>query len=408
MKIDNTIDKLLSDLKSEGRYKANERVVLRYSPAQEKKGPRFFIEGQGDKEFIRTNSNDYLGLSLHPKVIKAGEDAAIKLGANAGGVRFISGTTKYHVELEKTLAKFHNKEAAKIFSCAYMANLGIALAIMDKDTYVISDQLNHNSIARAIRIAGIQRESKGFYKHNDLNELRNLLENVPSNFKRVVIIFDGIFSMRGDYAPMSNIIKLAKEFNDRFEDGVITIVDDSHGTAAYGKTGRGTPEITNGNDVDIIVSTLGKGFGTEGGYVASTSKIIELVRQKSDTYIYTNPISPSGAASAIKSINIVDSKEGFELLKKTKENADYFREKIQELDYEIINGVHPIVPIMIRDTLKANKIVDFLFEKGILVVGIIYPVVPKGDECIRIQINASHTREDIDYVLNVFKEAINI
>ncbi|MBU0757128.1 MAG: aminotransferase class I/II-fold pyridoxal phosphate-dependent enzyme [Nanoarchaeota archaeon] len=405
MKVHKKINNELEQLKSESRSKAPERIVNSFIPAHDDKGPRFLLEGQGDKEFIRMNSNDYLGLSLHPDLANAGDVAAKELGANAGGVRFISGTTKYHVALEKKLAEFHKKEAAKIFSCAYMANLGIALAMMNKETFVISDQLNHNSIARAIRIAGVKRENKGFYKHNDMEELRKVLDNMPEGINRVIVIFDGIFSMRGDYAPMKEIIALAKEYDDMFEDGVITIVDDSHGTVAYGRTGRGTPEVTDSMDVDIIVSTLGKGIGAEGGYVASSKEIIEMVRQKGDTYIYTNPVTPAGAAAGIASLEIIDSEEGIALIEKARLNALRFRKGIEALGYDTIPGIHPIVPVVLRDTDKVNKTVKHLYDKGILATGIIYPVVPKGDETIRMQLSASHTDRDIDYVLSVFKEA---
>lgn len=402
-RIKNTILNELEDLKSQGRSKSSERVIIGYKKANENSGPRFMLKDQ-EKEFIRMNSNSYLGLSQHEKLISAEKDASEKLGVNPGGVRFIDGTTKYHVILEEKLAEFHNKEASKIFSSAYMANLGVALSLINKNTFVISDSLNHNSIIRSLRIAGLPRENKGIYSHNNIEELKETLQNIPEKIERVIIFIDGIFSMRGDYASLKEITALAREFNDNFKDGVLVIVDDSHGVAAYGETGRGTTEITMENGVDIITGTLGKGFGAEGGYVASTKEIIELIRQRADTYIYTNPISPGAANAGISAVELVNSEEGQKLLSKLKKNSEYFREKIEELGFETIEGIHPIIPVMVRDTQEVNKIVDKFLENGVLVTGIVFPVVPKGEECIRIQISAAHTLTDLDYVLDLFKE----
>ncbi|MBE7558200.1 aminotransferase class I/II-fold pyridoxal phosphate-dependent enzyme [bacterium] len=392
----------LEELEQRGVRKAPERVVVGYLPAREGRGPRFLLAGQGDKPFLKMNSNGYLGLAQDPRLIEAEDTASRELGVNPGAVRFIDGTTKYHQRLEERLAAFHGCEAAKIFSCAYMANLGVAIALCNKSTYVISDELNHNSIVRALRIAGVPGENKGIFKHNDVADLERCLDAVPAGIQRVIVIFDGVFSMRGDYAPLREIVAACKMRHRRFRDGVLTIVDDSHGTAAYGPTGRGTPEVAGESDVDVITSTLGKAFGAEGGYVAGTAEIIEIVRQRADTYIYTNPVSPGAANAGLASLAIVDSDEGRGKIAAVKANAEYFRSGIETLGFETIPGVHPIVPVLIRDTARVRAMVKALFEHGILATGLTFPVVPVGDETIRIQLSAAHTRADLDYVLETF------
>lgn len=392
----------LEELEQRGVRKAPERVVVGYLPAREGRGPRFLLAGQGDKPFLKMNSNGYLGLAQDPRLIEAEDAASRELGVNPGAVRFIDGTTKYHQRLEERLAAFHGCEAAKIFSCAYMANLGVAIALCNKSTYVISDELNHNSIVRALRIAGVPGENKGIFKHNDVADLERCLDAVPAGIQRVIVIFDGVFSMRGDYAPLREIVAACKMRHRRFRDGVLTIVDDSHGTAAYGPTGRGTPEVAGESDVDVITSTLGKAFGAEGGYVAGTAEIIEIVRQRADTYIYTNPVSPGAANAGLASLAIVDSDEGRGKIAAVKANAEYFRSGIETLGFETIPGVHPIVPVLIRDTARVRAMVKALFEHGILATGLTFPVVPVGDETIRIQLSAAHTRADLDYVLETF------
>ncbi len=405
-KIKDAVTFELQKLKTDGRLKAPERIITGYFPSDKKRGPRFLLEGKENKKFIRMNSNGYLGLAQHPKLIEAERKASEELGVNPGAVRFIDGTTKYHRVLEEKLADFHNKESAKIFSCAYMANLGVAIALMNKKTYVISDELNHNSIVRAIRITGIPSENKGIFQHNNVISLKKELEKIPEEIERAIIIFDGVFSMRGDYAPVREITALAKEYDERFKDGVLTIIDDSHGTAVFGETGRGTMEVVEDYAVDVITSTLGKAFGAEGGYAAACKEIIEIIRQKADTYIYTNPISPGAANAGIAAVDIVNSEEGKQMLERLKENSEYFRKGIINTGFEIIPGVHPIIPVLIRNTDKVHKMVTGLFEKGILITGLTAPIVPPGDETIRVQISAVHTFEDLTYVINSFKEAI--
>jgi glycine C-acetyltransferase len=215
---------------------------------------------------------------------------------------------------------------------------------------------------------------------------------------RVVIIFDGVFSMRGDCAPIDWILKTAEPHQTRFKDGVITVVDDSHGIGAFGKTGRGTAEFS-GAQPDVIIGTFGKAFGVNGGFVAASETLIEAIRQKADTYIYTNPLGVGDCAAAIKAIDICDSAEGLQRLVNIQQRIKQFRQGIAALGLESIPGPHPVVPLLVRDTAKTHRLVQHLFDRGVLAVGLTFPVVPRGDETIRFQINAAHTEADIDQVL---------
>ena len=398
-KLDRSLMQEVEALQAEGRTKGPERIIVNYIPPRDEKGPRYTLKGV-DREFIRMNSNSYLSLSNHTELIEAADMATKQFGVGPGAVRFIDGTFSYHVALEERIARFADKPAAKIFNSAYTANCGLALAIGNKQTHWIGDQLNHNSIIRAMRIANVPTSNKGIYAHNDMDSLKKCLEAVPNDIQRVVIIFDGIFSMRGDYAPIDEIEKTAVPYHDRFKDGVITVVDDSHGIGAYGRTGRGTADYT-GTQPDVIIGTFGKAFGVNGGFIATSQAVVEAVRQKADTYIYTNPLSVADCAAAMKAIDICDSQEGLERLKNLDERIEQFRQGIAALGLESIPGPHAVVPLLVRDTVKTHKMVQYLFEKGVLVVGLTFPVVPRGDETIRFQINAAHTKADINYVLDV-------
>jgi glycine C-acetyltransferase len=384
-------------LKVEGRAKAPERVIVGYLPPDGERGPRFRLAGS-DRAYLRMNSNSYLSLSHHPALIEAADEATRTFGVGPGAVRFIDGTYALHVALEESIARFVGKPAAKIFNSAYTANCGFALAISSKQTYWIGDQLNHNSIIRAMRIANVPSSQRGIYAHNNTEELARCLEAVPAEMERVIIIFDGVFSMRGDFAPINEIQRIAGLYEGRFKAGVITVVDDSHGIGAYGETGRGTAEYT-GAQPDVIIGTFGKAFGVNGGFIAGSHALIEAVRQKADTYIYTNPLGVGDCAAAIRAIEICDSPEGRQRLRDLQENIQRFRQGIVSLGRESIPGPHPIVPLLVRDTARTHELVRHLFERGILVVGLTYPVVPRGDETIRFQLNAAHTKADIDEVL---------
>jgi glycine C-acetyltransferase len=404
-RLNQSLIKDIEDLKKEGRAKAPERIIVDYIPSKNDKGPRFKLRG-ASQEFIRMNSNSYLSLSNHTAVIEAADQATKKLGVGPGAVRFIDGTCENHVALEEKIANFLEYPAAKIFNSAYTSNCGLAIAISNKQTYWIGDQLNHNSIIRAMRIAGIPSENKAIYHHNDMIKLKKCLDETPKSLERVVIITDGIFSMRGDYAPLDKIIELSIQYNDKFKDGVITVVDDCHGTGAYGDTGRGTPEYT-GAQPDIITTTFGKAFGVNGGAILGSHQLIEAIRQKSDTYIYTNPLSAADCAAAVEAIDLADGPEGRIRLKNLQERIKQFREGLAAQGLESIPGPHPIVPLLVRDTAKTHKMVQHLYNRGILVVGLTFPVVPKGDETIRFQINAAHTATDVDYALQSLSDFKN-
>ena len=398
-KLDISLAQELEVLKQEGRAKAPERIIEQYLPPKGEKGPRYKLVGSNN-EFIRLNSNSYLSLSNHSELAAAADKATHKFGVGPGAVRFIDGTFIHHDQLEKRVARFVEKPAAKIFNSAYTSNCGLALTISNNKTHWIGDQLNHNSIIRAMRISNIPSVNKGIFKHNDMKDLERCLEEVAPGMDRVVVIFDGIFSMRGDYAPIHEINAICKAYDSKFKDGVITVVDDSHGMGAYGKTGRGTAEFCNASP-DIIVGTFGKAFGVNGGFIAASATLIEAIRQKADTYIYTNPLSVADCAAAIKAIDICDSDEGLALLKNLKERTAQFRQGLEKLGKESIPGPHPVVPLMVRDTQKTHALVKYLFDHGVLVVGLTFPVVPKGDETIRFQINACHTSADIEYVIEL-------
>ncbi|MDH5364680.1 MAG: aminotransferase class I/II-fold pyridoxal phosphate-dependent enzyme, partial [Dehalococcoidia bacterium] len=392
----------LSGLKEKGSLKGEETVITGVKQPQGDKGPRYSIQGYGDKEFLKMNSNSYLGMALRKEVIKAEEEAAKEFGAGPGAVRFISGTYKPHVELERRLARFHNKEAGMIFSSAYATVMGILSPLISKDTIVISDALNHNCIINAIRLS--RPKDKKIYSHNNMDELESAIKESIGNCQRAIIVTDGIFSMRGDHAPLPGIADLAEKYDPEFEEGILTIVDDSHGVGAIGETGRGATEFTHEDRIDILVSTMGKALGVNGGYLVSDAKVIEYLRETAPFYIYSNPITVSEASAALKALEILNSDTGRKMLKYLRDTTTYFRKGLVDLGYEVIKGEHPVVPLMVRDTKKTIALVRYLKDNGILSTGLYYPVVPKGDEEIRFQICADHTKYDVDYVLEVLKE----
>jgi glycine C-acetyltransferase len=387
----------VAKLQQEGRAKAPERVIVGYIPPSRNRGPRYRLAGS-NHEFIRMNSNSYLSLSHHPGVLAAADEASHAFGAGPGAVRFIDGTFAPHIALEERVARFVNRPAARVFNSAYTSVLGLAITIAGPDTFWIGDELNHNCIIRAMRIANVPSAQRAIFKHNDLEDLERHLNEVPAGTGRVIVIFDGIFSMRGDNAPVDAIARLARAHQDRFRDGVVTVMDDSHGIAAYGATGRGTEEHC-GATVDIFVGTFGKAFGINGGFVAGSRELIEAIRQKADTYIYTNPLGAADCAAAVRAVDIADSAEGRKRLAHLKARTDQFRRGLDALGFESIPGPHAVVPLLVRDTERVRAMVHGLFERGILAVGLTFPVVPKGDETIRFQINAAHTDADIDDVL---------
>ena len=387
----NSLEKVLSqklkDLKNEGRLKGKEYIITKVKKSDGEKGPRYFLKGKGKQEFIRMNSNSYLGMSLRDEIIQEEERVTKEYGVGPGAVRFISGTFQSHRELEKKLAAFHQKDDAMLFSSAYSTVVGILTPLITSDTIIISDELNHNCIINAL-----------------MNELEDKIKESVGQAKRLIIVTDGIFSMRGDYAPLDIISNLSKKYNQGFPENILLVVDDSHGIGAYGKTGRGTEEYTNTKGVDILVGTLGKAFGVNGGYATSNQTVITYLRETAPMYIYSNPISPAEAGAALKSLEILNSERGKDILTHLHQMTKKFEKGLLDLGYEIIESAHPIVPLMLRDTKKTTDLVNYLIENGILGTGLNYPVVPKGDEEIRFQINADHTPYDIEYTLAVLKD----
>jgi glycine C-acetyltransferase len=399
------LDKEVESLKTAGTAKGAERVVAKIKRASGKKGPRFYLEGFKNHEFIRMNSNSYLGLQLRKDVLKSEEKGAEKFGVGPGAVRFISGSYSPHIELEKALAKFHKRDDCMITSSAYTSVLGVISSLATPETIIVSDELNHNCIINAMKLA--RPKDKKIFKHLDLNDLEKCLSESVGQCEHVIVVTDGVFSMRGDYAPLDKITEIINKYNDRFLKDIVFVVDDSHGVGALGPTGRGTEELTNAGKVDILVATLGKAFAVNGGYIVSNSSVITYLREKNPFYIYTNPITPSEATAALKSLQIVQSSQGKKLLKHLRAMTKRFENGLLKLGFETIPSEHPVVPLMVRDTEKTIELVTFLRQNGVLATGLNYPVVPKGDQLIRFQVCADHTSFDIDYVLGVLEKYKN-
>ena len=388
---------LVARMEEEGTAKGAEVVVREVIPAADGQGPRFLLEGRGDKPYIRMNANSYLGLSLHPEVIEAEEATARAMGAGPGAVRFIAGTYAPHSALERALAGFHGREEGMIFSSAYAAVVSVLVSLIDKATFVLSDELNHNCIINAIRLS--RPAGKAIYPHLDLAALDLRLDEAKGRARRAIVVTDGIFSMRGDHAPVDEIMAIAARHDPDYPENVVVVVDDSHGVGAFGATGRGTEEYTGSPPSDILVGTLGKAFGVNGGYAVSASPVIRFLRESSPLYIYSNPITAGEAAAARKSLRILQSPEGAERLRRLRSLTKRFEAGLVVHGFETIPSDHPITPVMVRDTGETRRLVAALFEAGVLATGLAYPVVPRGDESIRFQVNADHTEAGIDQVL---------
>jgi glycine C-acetyltransferase len=392
----------VSELESRGTAKGTESVVTEVIRPAGERGPRFRLESEGERLFIRMNSNSYLGMSLREEIIEAEEQAARRYGAGPGAVRFISGTCEPHVALERRLASFHGRDAAMIFSSAYATVLSTLVPLTTDRTILISDELNHNCIINAMRLA--RPQDKAVYRHSDMKELRAALERASSSgAARAVVVTDGIFSMRGDHAPLAEVMALAGEYDDRFEENVIVVVDDSHGVGAFGETGRGTEEFTGAAPSDVLIGTLGKAFGVNGGYVTSNGSMIRYLRETSPMYIYSNPITPGEAHAALRAVELLDSGTGRALLARLRDLTKRFADGLVALGFEVIPGEHPVVPLMVRETGRTRALVRHLRANGVLATGLAFPVVPRGDEEIRFQVNADHTASDIDEVLAVLE-----
>ncbi|EIC30752.1 MULTISPECIES: aminotransferase class I/II-fold pyridoxal phosphate-dependent enzyme [Methylomicrobium] len=397
-KIETRLNDKVRQLRMQGIGKGQEKVITGIRPAANGFGPRYWLEGGGDTAYLRMNANAYLGLGLDPRVIRSESEACDRFGTGPGAVRFISGTYQPHVALEKKLAEFHGREAAMLFSAAYATMLGVLPQLIEQETLVVSDALNHNCIINAIRLA--QPARKEVFAHGDLDALNDILSSHRGRFKRVCVVTDGVFSMRGDHAALDRIEAICKRHENAYEQGILTLVDDSHGIGAFGRTGRGTEEVVGGR-ADVLVGTLGKAFGVNGGYVVSSAAVIAYLRESAPLYIYSNPITPGEAAAALTALQIVDSPEGIELLEKLRRLSLGLRAGLKRLGFETLPGEHPIVPILIRDTAATAALAEHFFAHGILAAGLNYPVVPKGEEEIRLQISAHHTEKDMEYLLEI-------
>ncbi|MBI2571869.1 MAG: aminotransferase class I/II-fold pyridoxal phosphate-dependent enzyme [Candidatus Schekmanbacteria bacterium] len=394
-----TLKSTVEELNRSGVAKGHELVITEVLGPEPGRAPRVRLGDHGAKTFLRMNANSYLGLSLHPKVIRAEEEATRAFGAGPGAVRFISGTYAPHVALEKRLAAFHGRDACMLNSAAYSTVLGVIASLATEETIIVSDELNHNCIINAMKLA--RPKAKHVYRHRDMAHLEELVASAAGTCENVIIVTDGVFSMRGVYAPLHAIRDIAARYNERFARDVVVIVDDSHGVGAFGETGRGTEEVTSSGPVDILVATLGKALGVNGGYVVACREIIDFLRERNSFYIYTNPITPGEAGAAIAALDVLESTEGQRLLKHLAAMTTRFEVGLQRLGFETLPSPHPVVPLMVRNTARTRTLVGHLLEHGVLATGLSYPVVPRGDESIRFQVAADHQPEDIDYVLEV-------
>jgi glycine C-acetyltransferase len=361
------------------------------------------------KAYTVFNSNDYLGLRHHPELKKAEHDATTRLGTGPGAVRFISGSFQTHLILEQALADFHKKEAAILFSSAFAANLATIFSLVRKqsrdsllneNTLILSDELNHRSIIDGIRITNLDKAARMVFKHLDIANMADIIKQNIGEFDRVVILTDGVFSMLGEYQDLAAVNEVIGRYDAKYPQGILLIVDDCHGVAAFGKTGRGCEEVCQ-SPADVIVGTLGKGFGVDGGYVAASQAVIDYLRESAATYIYSNSISPGAAAAAHQSIKIIDSPEGTLLLQKLENNIQLLKKLLRSKGFEMAaDSIHPIQPLLIGDALKTKALITEMFKRGYLLSSINFPVVPKGRDEIRIQLSAAHTSDDIQNFVN--------
>ncbi|VDN93631.1 unnamed protein product [Brugia pahangi] len=384
------LNKELSTIQDAGTYK-NERVIVG------RQGMKIKIMNY-NMPLLNFCANNYLGLSSHPEVIKAGQEAIDTHGAGMSSVRFICGTQDIHRTLERKLAKFHDREDAILYAACFDANGGLFEVLTSKqyndEDAVISDELNHASIIDGIRLCKAKRYR---YRHVDLNDLEQILKETQ-NRRRRIIATDGVFSMDGDVAPLKEICDLADRFN------ALVFVDDCHATGFFGPTGRGTEEhLGVQGRIDIINSTLGKALGgTMGGYTTGPKPFIDLLRQRSRPYLFSNSLAPSIVGSSIKVLDLLTNSSGF--TNSLKSNISHFRKSLTDAGFNVMgNSDHPICPVFLGDARLASTFADEMLKKGIYVIGFSYPVVPKDKARIRVQISAAHTKQQIDQCISAFK-----
>jgi glycine C-acetyltransferase len=382
---ENQVSQTLEEIKSQGLFKT-ERIITSPQDAH--------IAITGGKRVLNMCANNYLGLADHPALIAAAKEALDTHGFGMASVRFICGTQDIHKELEASLTKFLGTEETILYPSCFDANGGLFETLLTDKDAVISDELNHASIIDGIRLCKAQRFR---YKHNDLADLEAQLRAAKDARFRLIAT-DGCFSMDGTIANLGEIVELAEKYN------ALAMIDDAHATGFVGKTGRGTHEYRGVmGKIDIITGTLGKALGgASGGFTSGRREIVDLLRQRSRPYLFSNTIAPPVVAASLKALELLSAST--ELRDKLEENTKYFRAALTERGLTIKPGVHPIVPIMIGDAAKSQKFAARMLEKGVYVIGFFYPVVPHGTARIRTQVSAAHSREDLEFAVNAFAE----
>ncbi|NBK78099.1 glycine C-acetyltransferase [bacterium D16-76] len=377
----------LEAIKQAGTWKG-ERVIT--TPQKSR------IDTTQAKAVVNMCANNYLGLSNNADLIAAAKESYDKWGFGLSSVRFICGTQSVHKELEQKLAEFLSMDDVILYSSCFDANGGLFETLLGPEDAVISDELNHASIIDGVRLCKAKRYR---YKNNNMEDLRTQLEAAKEAGAKVMLIAtDGVFSMDGYIANLQGICDLAEEF------GALVMVDDSHAAGFMGDTGRGTPEYCGVQDrVDIITGTFGKALGgASGGFTAARQPIVDLLRQRSRPYLFSNTLAPAVCAASVKTLELLTASTA--LRDKVHENTAYFREKLGQLGFDVLPGTHPIVPVMLYDAKMAADFAARMLEKGVYVVGFSYPVVPQGKARIRTQVSAGHSREDLDFAVQCFKE----
>jgi glycine C-acetyltransferase len=384
-KLKPSLEKEIASIKEAGLYK-RERIITTPQAAD--------IKTEDGKEVINFCANNYLGLSSHPRVIDAAKKAIDTHGFGMSSVRFICGTQDIHKELEKKISDFLGMEDTILYAAAFDANGGVFEPLLGEKDAIISDELNHASIIDGVRLCKAMRYR---YKHNDMADLDKQLTDAKSaGANQIIIVTDGAFSMDGTIAQLDKICDLA----DQYEALVMT--DECHSMGFLGKTGRGCPEYRGvSNRVDIITGTLGKALGgASGGFTSGKKEIVEMLRQRSRPYLFSNTLAPPIVGASIEVFNMLS--ETTELRDKLEENTKYFREAMTKAGFDIKPGEHPIVPIMLYEAPLAQKFAEQLLEEGIYVIGFFFPVVPKGKARIRVQISAGHDRTHLDKAITAF------
>jgi glycine C-acetyltransferase len=382
-KLQSQLQEELSNIKEEGLYK-NERVITNPQGA--------CIRVSTGEEVLNFCANNYLGLSSHPEVIQAAKDTLDTHGYGMSSVRFICGTQDIHKNLEEKLSIFLGTEDTILYAAAFDANGGVFEPLFSAEDAIISDELNHASIIDGVRLCKAKRYR---YKNNDMESLEEQLKLSQGQRNRVIVT-DGVFSMDGYLAQLDKICDLAEKYD------ALVMVDDSHSTGFVGKTGRGTHEHCDViGRVDIITSTLGKALGgAMGGFTSGRKEIVDMLRQRSRPYLFSNSLAPSIVGAATKVIDLLS--DSTDLRDKLEVNTTYFREKMTTVGFDIQEGIHPIVPVMLYDAKLAQEMSNKLLDEGIYVIGFFFPVVPKEKARIRVQISAAHSRTDLDKAITAF------